>query len=539
MSETKPQSIDDVDDHDAWRDRLLASLRECGKQPTPGWVFIRWVLAIVAGVATFAVMKLSDVILSQGGRDVPPAAMLGMYLIIGVFGVAILSRIYNTFLRNAWRSVARSAEAELSLVGSRRPVFYLRSFSADAVTDRTWLAWYFGSNSGKTVEQQMTLALRSLGPVIAIGRPGEKLPQLGAARFYVSDELWQKKVQEIVRESQLVVWMTGTSEGLGWEISHLTENIRPRRLLLWAHPHLLGGSASYREQQWRAFRDRLGKHFPKPLPERLGDARFFIFDNDWNPIPCPPKMSDVFTKQDWSALQRALSLRQNGCDQATAATLSDLSQNRRCQYFGDVIGARHVERDWPRLVAFALSLFFAGILVALVWRLEPLFARGVDIRLPPLSVMLFGEFAVALAQVVGLVAAYRWLKPSIAAIPVSSAIMAIAMWILRRNPLHLRCLNSLLQMGALAIAVSLSARLFIGLLVGKFVGSFLASPIFQLASLFREPDVPVEVLPQMWMERIYSSGSRWLMQSLLEAILFAVIFSLFLKALPRATKQVD
>ncbi len=533
MSELKQRTIDDIEDHDGWRDRLLVSLRECGKQPTPGWVFIRWILAIVAGIATIVVMKGSDLILSQASRDVPVLVVLGIYLLVGVVGVAILSRIYNTFLRNAWRAGARSAEAELSRVGSRRPVFYLRSFSSDAVTDRTWLAWYFGSNSGKTIEQQMTVALKSVGPVIAIGRPGEKLPQLGAARFYVSDDLWQKKVEEIVRESQLIVWMTGTTEGLGWEISHLTENIKPRRLLLWAHPHLLGGSEALREEQWRAFRGRLGKHFPKPLPERLGDARFFIFDNDWNPIPCPPKMSDVFTKQDWSALHRALSLRQNGCDQATTAALGELSQDRRCQYLGDVIGARKVERDWLRLVGFALSLFFAGVLVSLAWRFEP------DVQFPPLSSMLFGEFAVALAQAVGLVAAYRWLRPSIAAIPASSAITAVAMWILRRNALHLRFLDSLLQMGALAIAVSLSARLFVGLLLGKFAGGLLASPIFQLGSVFREADMPVEALPQMWMERISYSGARWLMQSLLEAILFAVIFSLFLKALPRATRQPD
>ena len=140
-----------------------------------------------------------------------------------------------------------------------------------------------------TAEQKLVNALKKYGPVIAIGRPGELLPSLGAARFYVTDDQWQQKVADVANVSELVVWTTGTSEGLRWELSHLLEWVPTARLILFAHPHLLGGlTAREREQEWHTFRTTLGAMLPASLPDHLGRIRFIYFDEAGMAIPVAP-----------------------------------------------------------------------------------------------------------------------------------------------------------------------------------------------------------------------------------------------------------
>ena len=70
-----------------------------------------------------------------------------------------------------------------------------------ASTEDTWqrlfqqigrflVPWYGISDP----EQELAALLQSVGPVIGIGQPGETLPDLGAARMYVSDDAWRATV---------------------------------------------------------------------------------------------------------------------------------------------------------------------------------------------------------------------------------------------------------------------------------------------------------------------------------------------------------
>jgi hypothetical protein len=62
--------------------------------------------------------------------------------------------------------------------------------------------------------------LNDYGPVIAIGRPGEWAPPLGAARKYVTDD-WQGEVLDLINKCQLIVVILGKTNGLAWEIQQL------------------------------------------------------------------------------------------------------------------------------------------------------------------------------------------------------------------------------------------------------------------------------------------------------------------------------
>jgi hypothetical protein len=205
--------------------------------------------------------------------------------------VLLVQRLIAFLARRFWRFRARSAEQELERNATRRPVLYLRSFALDEETARPSAGeLLLGMTPTASAEQMLAKVLnRYKGPVIAIGLPGEKLPGLGAARFYANHDVWHQKVADAAHVSQLVVWTTGTTEGLRWEISHLLKSVPPSKLIVWAHPQLLRAGKAEREREWSEFLAKLGGAFPKKLPEPLGKTRFIWFKDDWEPVPVAPR----------------------------------------------------------------------------------------------------------------------------------------------------------------------------------------------------------------------------------------------------------
>jgi hypothetical protein len=129
-------------------------------------------------------------------------------------------------------------------------VLYLRSFKDDALLQ-------FGG-----WEEQFATALQAIGPVVAIGRPGESLPPLGAARTYVSGEDWQQVVAEWLPRAALVVVRLGETDGVWWEVEQAAARVPPERLLLLV--------PAEREPYVRV-RERLGPFLAHALPAH--DAR--------------------------------------------------------------------------------------------------------------------------------------------------------------------------------------------------------------------------------------------------------------------------
>lgn len=101
---------------------------------------------------------------------------------------------------------------------SRPPIIYLRSFVSDRkISD---------------AERALAANLRSVGPMIAIGRPDEILPRLGAFRLYVDDEHWQDAVKELLSRSSHVFLAAGSTPGLKWELEQCAKLLRPDRLAI-------------------------------------------------------------------------------------------------------------------------------------------------------------------------------------------------------------------------------------------------------------------------------------------------------------------
>ena len=190
----------------------------------------------------------------------------------------------GAFLCWRGRQYRAQATAQDIFADSKPDVLYLRAFEADRSVLR-YVAWSFllpRLLSGLiTEEEQLRDVLRPFGDLVAIGRPGEKLPTPGAARLYVSDAEWQSVVSEQMRSAALVVIRAGRGKGLLWELRQAFENLDPTKLLILV--------LNMKRKDYAAFREEMSKTLGVVFPVSdgfLGFGRvsgFVRFASDWRP----------------------------------------------------------------------------------------------------------------------------------------------------------------------------------------------------------------------------------------------------------------
>lgn len=172
--------------------------------------------------------------------------------------------------------------------GDRDYVLYLRSFFVDRDLRRhdplrgahflTAITRPFGYRDPTdllaTWERRLNRLFGRFGPVVAVGKPGEPLPPLGARRFYLEPDggAWQPEVSELIRRARLVIIVAaigehaGSGEGTLWEYAEAVRLLPPSRVVLVAFG---------RRDEYERFRTRATEYFA----ERAGDG-----------IPPPPEL---------------------------------------------------------------------------------------------------------------------------------------------------------------------------------------------------------------------------------------------------------
>ncbi len=116
----------------------------------------------------------------------------------------------------------------------RLPVLLLRAFSDDvlSVENRSRLLTgpmllespAMDPNSwGRRIrfEEVIVNALWEKAPVVAIGEPGEEIPETGAFRSYYSDASWQAEVVALMNRARLVLVVLSGSKSVQWEMETL------------------------------------------------------------------------------------------------------------------------------------------------------------------------------------------------------------------------------------------------------------------------------------------------------------------------------
>lgn len=217
------------------------------------------------------------------GREIVGDAVGVLWLAAGVCGALAF------WLWKTGKQLRVISADELMKLDPRPPVLYLRSFQADAHADKAmqsrsaaqWLPMSLPQNL-VTEEEQIAQLMTRVGPFVAIGRPGERLPQLGASRLYATDDTWQGIILDLFQRSRLIVMRVGETEGFWWEVANASTLPDPTKVVF-----LLPTDAAAYER----FRLRAESHLPCKLPaeyhpKTMTDRSFggmLWFEADWTP----------------------------------------------------------------------------------------------------------------------------------------------------------------------------------------------------------------------------------------------------------------
>ena len=258
----------------------------------------------------------------------------GMATQYGGFAL-ILALIVPFVLLSTGNALAQSPVSTVLKNDSRRPLLYLRSFSVDgrttlqpesflaaclgvsgryaqatSLTFDNFFKWWkvvqvihplrfirlFFSTTGDTAEQSIVRYFRELGPILAIGKPGEAYAEVGAHREYVSDDEWRGVVVERLRECQAVLIQPAQSAGMAWELDTVFGLCRPEQILI------ILADVQLRANEYEDLRERLaplvrGK-VPRCPPYR-GCPAVMWFDRDgsvhWSEVSYKPPLTWLFT----------------------------------------------------------------------------------------------------------------------------------------------------------------------------------------------------------------------------------------------------
>jgi hypothetical protein len=212
----------------------------------------RWAaLAVAAGAAFVGVAALLALLaraidVSAGS----PVAQVATVVTIFVFYMGM-------------RHLKLSA-SQLRKRDSRAPVLILRQFGDDFLESGR-----MSLGGSPTFEHFIAGELNRIGPVVAIGRPGERLQPLGASRDYLVERDWRGAVGTTIAAAALVVFVLGDSESLLWEFRTTVETRGKRRALIIVPPLRDRDELARRWARFvKASADLLGAGFPGELPKR-------------------------------------------------------------------------------------------------------------------------------------------------------------------------------------------------------------------------------------------------------------------------------
>jgi hypothetical protein len=270
----------------------------------------RWLTRVGAATIGASLLAPSIILVAYGpGPETDPDGAGAVILLIVVTLLSFALGLFGVSLIGRGRRLQAFPALELMRRDRRAPVLFLRSFDDDDLIDPTPRMIPLGDFFPRRYEESLAQALQKLGPMVTIGRPGDKLALLGGGRLCVPDHAWKQAVEYLRAHASVVVLMVGRSQGLWWEITSSLATVPIDRLLFFfpyveeakrrqslaqrflgyrpASMPLLTGAyrrmEEERERRYALFRERLQPLVSKPLPLTLGDAQFLDFMADGRP----------------------------------------------------------------------------------------------------------------------------------------------------------------------------------------------------------------------------------------------------------------
>jgi len=121
------------------------------------------------------------------------------------------------------RRLALQTADEVVAGDPRAPVLFLRSFEEEQVPlQGARVPWFLrGFDPGSehsTLEEMIVLNLTYVGPVVAVADPSRAVTPVGAARWRLDNDEWQRFVEQQIWNAGLIVIGLAETAGLRWEI---------------------------------------------------------------------------------------------------------------------------------------------------------------------------------------------------------------------------------------------------------------------------------------------------------------------------------
>jgi hypothetical protein len=189
---------------------------------------IAWLQAVIVLTQSLQISSWFD-----DGTGLRQLLALPLVVLLGFGSAAALHGAGAAMVDRSLRRRAANAAAVLA-ADPRPPVLYLRPFDDDLQQARSGSGQRLvpAPYQGLSAEQAIGRVMGGIGPLVAIGRPGEALPPLGFARLYVADDGWQGAVLALLERAAAVVLVAGLSDGLLWELEQVFRHVPRARVLL-------------------------------------------------------------------------------------------------------------------------------------------------------------------------------------------------------------------------------------------------------------------------------------------------------------------
>jgi hypothetical protein len=138
---------------------------------------------------------------------------------------------------------------------------YLRSFAEEEKMSRKkglgWFLFFEGDIyllDRESIELMISAEVNADFPMIAMGRPGEKL---GAGRLPAVDADWEALILFLMERATLIVTIPSTSKGVIWEMEILSGRYPEKSIYVMPPKKYYARSAVSAEQHWQSTREAL------------------------------------------------------------------------------------------------------------------------------------------------------------------------------------------------------------------------------------------------------------------------------------------
>jgi hypothetical protein len=233
------------------KDSLLGQSRDRGARLRG----VATLLRITSTAVAFATILM--ILVAVAMLDNP--ILMGMALaFIGtaVAGAALAGFVMADRLEKTSRRHLALSASQAMTQDPRPPVVYLRSFHDEPHTQRVRLSRRFWERD-VAEEELLASETAKVGPFIAVGRPGDDLPQIGANRLYVDDADWASVVLRLMDEAAGIIVRIGPGGGLAREIRQAVQRLSPERLAF---------LIPFDMQAYSFFKWQTDPLLPQPLP---------------------------------------------------------------------------------------------------------------------------------------------------------------------------------------------------------------------------------------------------------------------------------